>query len=116
MTIERFRGDARGRSRTVAWDALAFTVATAAEAGSSVAEQTRRTLEKIDHGLAEAGSDRARILSATVYLTDIGAKDEMDAVWCEWIGEADNWPQRACVQVALVPGTLVEITVVALRR
>ncbi|MDX1430863.1 MAG: RidA family protein [Gammaproteobacteria bacterium] len=116
MTIERFTGDARGRSRAVAWDALAFTVATAAEAGASVTAQTRRTLEKIDANLADAGSDRARILSATVYLTDIAAKAEMDAVWCEWIGGEDNWPQRACVQAALAPGTLVEITVIAVRR
>ena len=39
----------------------------------------------------------------------------MDAEWCEWIGDAANWPQRACVQAALAPGTLVEITVVAAR-
>ena len=39
----------------------------------------------------------------------------MDTEWCEWIGEAGNWPQRACVQAALAPGTLVEITVIAAR-
>ena len=39
----------------------------------------------------------------------------MDAEWCEWIGDTANWPQRACVQAALAPGTLVEITVVAAR-
>lgn len=116
MTIERFGGDARGRSRAVAWEALAFTVATAAEAGPSLTEQTRRTLEKIDVNLGDAGSDRTRILSATVYLTDIAGKAEMDAVWCDWIGDESNWPQRACVQAALAPGTLIEITVVAARR
>lgn len=116
MTIERFAGGARGRSRAVAWEGLAFTVATAAEAGPSLADQTRRTLEKIDANLADAGSDRTRILSATVYVTDIAAKDEMDRVWCEWIGDESAWPQRACIQAALVPGTLVEITVIAARR
>ena len=111
--IERWRGDAPGRSRTSAWRDLVFTVATAP--GVSVAEQTRASLAQISANLAEAGTDRTRLLSATVYLTDIANKAEMDAEWCEWIGDAENWPQRACVQAALAPGTLVEITVVAVR-
>jgi enamine deaminase RidA (YjgF/YER057c/UK114 family) len=114
-TIARWAGDARGRSRASAWRDLVFTVATAAEAGPSVADQTRATLGAIDRNLAAAGSDRTRLLSATVYLTDLAGKAEMDAVWCEWIGPAEHWPQRACVQAALVPGTLVEITVIATR-
>jgi enamine deaminase RidA (YjgF/YER057c/UK114 family) len=111
--IERIAGDARGRSRASAWKDLAFTVATAT--GADLREQTRNTLASIDRNLADAGSDRSRLLSATVYLTNIDDKALMDAVWCEWIGAADNWPQRACVQAALAPGTLVEITVIAAR-
>ena len=111
--IERWPGDARGRSRTSAWRDLVFTVATAP--GATVAAQTRASLAQISGNLAEAGSDHTRLLSATVYLTDIANKAEMDAEWCEWIGDAENWPQRACVQAALAPGTLVEITVVAVR-
>jgi enamine deaminase RidA (YjgF/YER057c/UK114 family) len=72
-------------------------------------------LARIDQNLADAGSDKTRLLSATVYLTDIGRKAEMDAVWNAWIG-TDNWPQRACVQAGLAPNTLVEITVIAARR
>ena len=53
--------------------------------------------------------------SRSVHLSDIAGKAEMDAVWCEWIGPPANWPQRACVQAALAPGTLVEITVIAAR-
>lgn len=111
--IERWRGDAQGRCRATAWRDLVFTVATAD--GASVAEQTRNCLAAIDRNLAHAASDRTRLLSATVYLTDIASKSEMDAVWCDWIGDAGNWPQRACVQAALATGTLVEITVVATR-
>ena len=111
--IERWPGDARGRSRTTAWRDLAFTVATAP--GSTVAGQTRASLAQISANLAEAGTDHTRLLSATVYLTDIANKAQMDAEWCEWIGDAANWPQRACVQADLAPGTLVEITVVAAR-
>ena len=111
--IERWQGDARGRSRTAAWRDLVFTVATAT--GSTVAAQTRASLAQISANLREAGSDHTRLLSATVYLTDIANKAEMDTEWCEWIGEAANWPQRACVQANLAPGTLVEITVIAAR-
>ena len=111
--IERWRGDARGRSRTSAWRDLVFTVATAP--GDSVAEQTRASLARVSANLAEAGADHTRLLSATVYLTDIARKAEMDAEWCAWIGEAASWPQRACVQADLAPGTLVEITVIAAR-
>ena len=111
--IQRWSGDAAGRCRATAWRDLVFTVATAD--GDSVAEQTRASLAAIDSNLADAGSSRHGLLSATVYLTDIARKAEMDAVWCDWIGEASNWPQRACVQADLAPGTLVEITVIAAR-
>ena len=112
--IERWQGDAKGRSRASAWRDLVFTVATAP--GASVAEQTRASLDRISKNLAEACADHTRLLSATVYLTDIAHKAEMDAEWCEWIGRPERWPQRACVQAALAPGTLVEITVIAARR
>jgi len=111
--IERWRGDARGRSRATAWRDLVFTVATAP--GPTVCEQTRASLAQISANLVEAGTDHTRLLSATVYLTDIANKAQMDAEWCEWIGDPANWPQRACVQADLAPGTLVEITVVAAR-
>ena len=112
--IERWQGDAKGRSRATAWRDLVFTVATAP--GDSVAEQTRASLDRISKNLAEADADDTRLLSATVYLTDIAYKAEMDAEWCEWIGGSEHWPQRACVQAALAPGTFVEITVIAARR
>jgi len=113
MNIQRFPGSAAGRSRAVAFGDLVFTVATAA-GPTSIQEQTRQVLERIDQNLADAGSDKSRLLSATVYLIDIASKAAMDEVWNEWIGP-ENWPQRACVQVGLTPGALVEITVVAAR-
>ena len=113
MNIQRFPGDAPGRSRAVAFENLVFTVATAA-GSTSLQEQTRQTLARIEQNLLEAGSEKTRLLSATVYLTDIAKKAEMDEVWNEWIGP-EHWPQRACVQVGLAPNTLVEITVIAAR-
>ena len=86
--IERWQGGARGRSRATAWRELVFTVATAP--GPTVAGQTRASLAQISANLAEAGTDHTRLLSATVYLTDIANKAQMDAEWCEWIGDPAN--------------------------
>ena len=111
--ITRLTGNATGRSRATAWQDLVFTVATAP--GRDVTEQTATALAQLDANLTDAGSDRSRILSATVYLTDISKKAEMDVVWNAWIGGPENWPQRACIQVGLASGDLIEITLVATR-
>jgi enamine deaminase RidA (YjgF/YER057c/UK114 family) len=112
--IQRFAGEARGRCRAAAFDNLVFTVATAA-GSASLQEQTRQVLARLEKNLLEAGSDKTRLVSATVYLTDIARKAELDEVWNDWIGP-EHWPQRACVQAGLAPGVLVEITVIAARR
>jgi enamine deaminase RidA (YjgF/YER057c/UK114 family) len=75
-------------------------------------EQTAQVLAKIDAVLAEAGTDKTRIVSATVYLADIDRKEEMNEAWMAWV-DADNLPTRTAVGAALTPGTLVEITVSA---
>jgi len=113
MAIRRLASGAQGRSRAVIHDGCVFTVATAPDSSEGMAGQTAQTLAALDRNLADAGTDKTRILSATVYVTDIKQKDEMDEVWVEWIGSADNWPQRACVQTGLAGNTLVEITIVA---
>jgi len=113
--IKRYSGEAKGRSRASAYGDLVFTVATAPGADTSVAEQTAATLALLDKHLTDAGSSREHILSATVYVTDINAKQAMDEVWCNWIGPPENWPQRACVQAQLTTHTLVEITLIAAR-
>lgn len=113
MEITRTPGTATGRARTVTHGGLVYTVGTAVSDTTSVAEQTRLTLANIDRNLAEGGSDRTRIIRATVYLRDMAAKDEMDAVWCDWIGGPENWPQRACVGADLAGNDLVEIVITA---
>lgn len=93
-----------------------WTVATAADTTADLAGQTRQSLEALDRNLADAGSDRTRMLSVTVYLADITTKAQMDAVWNEWVGEDwRHWPQRACVGAPLAGDTLVEIVVLAAR-
>jgi enamine deaminase RidA (YjgF/YER057c/UK114 family) len=113
--IQRMPGTATGRCRTVSAGEFVWTVATAGGQGSTVAEQTRATLAQLETNLLEAGSGKERTVEAVVYLTDMNAKAEMDAVWCDWI-PAGGWPNRACVGTALAPGDLVEIKVTALKR
>ena len=79
----------------------------------ALAEQTRNTLCELDRVLAKAGSGKAGLLQATVYLSDISSKPNMDAVWCEWIGPEENWPQRACIGVELEDRYLIEVVVIA---
>ena len=79
----------------------------------SVKSQTEQILAKIDRLLAEAGSDKSKILSATVWLTDIRRFDEMNEVWDAWVAAGEP-PARATVEAALArPANLVEIMVVA---
>jgi enamine deaminase RidA (YjgF/YER057c/UK114 family) len=81
--------------------------------GKSVGEQTREILTTIDRLLAEAGSDRTRILSATIYLADIGTFAEMNAEWDAWI-PAGHTPARATVEAKLAaPAYTVEIACIA---
>jgi enamine deaminase RidA (YjgF/YER057c/UK114 family) len=82
--------------------------------GSSVAEQTQEILAKIDALLAEAGSDKSRVLSATVWLADMAAFPEMNRVWDAWV-VAGATPARATVESARLaaPTYSVEIAVIA---
>ncbi len=78
-----------------------------------VAEQTRQTFANIDRLLAEAGSDKAQILSLTIYLKDMADYAAMNAVWDAWVAEGAA-PARACVEAKLYdPAVLVEIMLVA---
>ena len=81
-----------------------------------IAEQTRQTLANIDRLLAEASSDKAHILSLTIYLKDMADYAAMNAVWDTWVAEGAA-PGRACVEAKLYdPRVLVEMMVVAAQR
>lgn len=83
--------------------------------GASVADQTRDILNRIDTLLAEAGSDKAKLLSATIWLADIATFAEMNAVWDAWVAQGHT-PARACVEAKLAASDYtVEIGVVAAR-
>jgi enamine deaminase RidA (YjgF/YER057c/UK114 family) len=63
---------------------LAGQVAAHAE-GKSVAEQTREILAAVDSLLTEARTDKSKLLSATIWLTDMATFDDMNNVWEQWI-------------------------------
>lgn len=116
MTIQRFPGDAPGRCSAVAHNGLVYAVATDPVAAEGITAQTRNTLAQLDTVLAEAGSGKHALLQATVYLYDMAMKDEMDAVWCAWIGGPENWPQRACIGADPIgPKWLIEVVVTAVQ-
>ncbi|HYC48747.1 MAG TPA: RidA family protein [Burkholderiales bacterium] len=72
-------------------------------------EQTQDVLRQIDALLAKCGSNKSRILSATVYVADMKLKPQMDEAWMAWV-DRSNPPARATVEAALgSPDTLVEI-------
>lgn len=81
---------------------------------ADVQTQTRSTLARVDALLAEAGTDRQHLLSATVYLRDIDNHFAlMNEVWNAWVPEG-HAPARACVEAHMARSTLlVEITVTA---
>jgi enamine deaminase RidA (YjgF/YER057c/UK114 family) len=111
--ISRFPGLTPTRSRAVVHDGLVFTVAVAPDpVSSSMYEQTVKALGRIDESLALCGSDKSRILSAIVYITDMKRKSEMNRAWDEWV-ERSNPPMRACIGVDLEPPHIVEIVVTA---
>lgn len=110
--ILRIAGGATGRSHAVSYGPFVWAVAVSTDKAADMAAQTRSALAVIDKALADAGSARNRILTATIYITDINLKAAMDAAWTAWIPD-DGWPQRACIEVGLSPGTMVEIAVLA---
>ena len=83
--------------------------------GKSVTEQTKEILSTIDGHLAKAGTDKSKLLSANIWITDMATFNEMNAVWDGWVSPG-NTPARATVEAKLAaPGYKVEIMVVAAR-
>lgn len=111
--ITRFHGANAGRCRAVSHGGLVYAVATDISGGTGIEDQTSNTLATLAALLVEAGSDKTRLVQATVYLRDMGDKPAMDAIWCDWIGPPENWPQRACVGTDLAGDDLIEVVVTA---
>ena len=87
-----------------------------ADASQGIEHQTQTMLDKVDQLLADAGSDRQHMLSATIYIKDMQDFAAMNTVWDSWVPEGYA-PARACVQASMArPELLVEISVVAAQK
>jgi enamine deaminase RidA (YjgF/YER057c/UK114 family) len=116
MTIERIEPGKR-LSQAVAYGNLVFLAGQVAldKPGASMAEQTKNILDRIDALLAKAGTDKSKILSANIWITDMRQFDEMNKVWDAWVPNGCA-PARATVEARLAtPDYCVEIMVVAAR-
>lgn len=116
MTIERHDTKAR-MSRAVIHNGMAWLcgqVAGPEARHGDITEQTESMLERLDALLAEIGSDREQLLSATIYLKDGHDLAAMNAVWDAWV-PTGHAPARTCVCAPMPADELkVEISVTAL--
>ena len=84
--------------------------------GNNITEQTTTMLEKVDALLAEVDCDKSRILTSTIWLSDMSNFAEMNLVWDAWI-DPQNPPARACGEARLATeALLVEIIVTAAKN
>lgn len=113
MEIKRLQPGAR-MSAAVVHNGFVFLAGQVADDTSAdVPGQTRQILAKIDRLLAEAGTDKTRILSANIWLAEAKTFNEMNSVWDAWVPQGHT-PARACVESKLAfPQYTVEIGVIA---
>ena len=111
--IERLHVAARFSDAAVHAVTVYLAGQVADDATQDIVGQTRQVLATIDRLLAEAGSDKTRILRAQVYLADIADYDGMNTAWDAWV-PAGAAPPRATVEARLArPEWRVEIVVTA---
>ncbi|KGJ01870.1 RidA family protein [Paracoccus sphaerophysae] len=100
-------------SMAVVHNGIVYLAGQVGKPGDNVTDQTREVLAQIDRLLAEAGTDKTRILSAQIWLADMADFAEMNAVWDAWVPQG-NCPARATGESKLAtPDYKVEIIVVA---
>jgi enamine deaminase RidA (YjgF/YER057c/UK114 family) len=113
MTIKRHE-PSKIYSKVVEANGFVFTAGVTAEDVKQDAKgQTQQILKEIDRLLKLGGADKTKIVSATIWVTDIRLRDAMNEAWIAWTG-GENLPGRACIEAKLAdPRMLVEIAVVA---
>ena len=113
--IERLHTGPRMSQAVIHGNTVYLAGQVAEDPRQDVAGQTRQVLAAIDRLLAECGTDKTRILSATIYLADIGTFGQMNSVWDTWVPQGHT-PARATVEAKLAaPQYTVEIQVTAAR-
>lgn len=113
IDIHRFDQNHR-RSRAVAYGGLVFLAGQVAnDADGDIRQQSREALAKVDGMLAQAGTDKSRVLSATIWLREMDDYEGFNEVWDEWVVPGVT-PARSCGKVALADSRQrVEIIVIA---
>lgn len=114
MSITRLHSNHRMSQAVIHGDTV-YLAGQVGAPGASVADQTKTVLAQVEALLAEAGSAKSKILSATIWLADMADFGEMNAVWDAWVGGNDA-PARATGEAKLAtPDYKVEVIVVAAR-
>jgi len=113
MTVKRFQAGRR-MSQAVLCNGMVFLAGQVAEDPSQdITGQTQQVLAAIDKLLAEAGTDKSRLVSASIFLADMADFSAMNKVWDAWVSPG-NTPARATVQAQLArPQWRVEIVATA---
>jgi enamine deaminase RidA (YjgF/YER057c/UK114 family) len=115
MTIERFGVGPRMSKAVVHADTVYTAGVVASDPSADVSGQTADVLAQLDAILAEAGSDKTKMLRVNIWLSDISQFAAMNAVWDSWVPQGHT-PARATVESKLAtPDYLVEIMVIAAR-
>lgn len=113
MSIQRFETGPRMSMAVVHGNTVYLAGVVADDLKADTAGQTKQVLDKIDRLLQAAGSDKSKLLSAQIWLTDMRTFTDMNKVWDVWVSPG-NTPARATVEAALAgPDYRVEIMVVA---
>lgn len=112
MSIRRI-GVGPRMSQAVIHGSTVYLAGQVGKPGGSVAQQTKDVLAEIDGLLAQAGTDKTKILQAIIWLADMKDFAEMNSVWDAWVPQGDT-PARATGEAKLAtPEYLVEIIVTA---
>ena len=113
MTIERLHVGPK-LSRIVKYNGVVYLCGQVAKDYSGdITAQTSSMLERVDEHLAEAGTDRSKMLAATIYVKNPEDVKAMNEVWYQWIDGCEP-PSRTCVIASMAnEDILVEITVTA---
>jgi enamine deaminase RidA (YjgF/YER057c/UK114 family) len=113
MTITRHE-PSKILSKVVEANGFVFTAGVVADDISQGAKgQTQQILAEIDRLLKLTSTDKTKVVSATIWVSDIRHRDAMNEAWNAWTG-GQNLPGRACIEARLAdPRALVEIAVVA---
>jgi len=113
MSIKRIDVGARMSGAVVHGNTVYLAGIVAGDPSADAKGQTEQILKKIDEHLTAVGSHKSRLLSATIYVANMGLYNDMNAAWDAWIDPA-NTPARATVEARLAtPKFLVEIMAVA---